>query len=669
MIISTGEIISSKKSYIDEFLSSNSLIGGRVAALGSSGISFTDDAFSVLYNPSLMLNLPVQTLGLEKSSLLFNTDMHSLAYVYPSENYSIGLTYITLQPERSYFIERDEFGREHGTFKVGDEAYIIGYARNITIFDKRYFFGTNIKYINKKVGNYGGQAFDIGIFTHNKYSDRIGFGVGIDNIIGSSVGNDNLPRKLRAGFYYEFDDFLVSAQTDIFSDNIVLMTGAEYNYNDILFFRLGVEDFRLTAGLGLSYSDFEFNYVFKNISTKGVSDNISLLSFGWKLGLSRKIRLANFEEYFSIAREQLILEDYGNAIRNLWSAMNVLDPKADAEQYRIVLSLKENTRMINESRTMAAIRERERNEELFNKAVELFEAEEYDLARFEFINITDNFRDYSLVLDYIQKCDEGSRRKRRQSDLDYEITTLKEAYNSAKDLQYKINIGERLLQLKPDENIENEIEKMKDSLREQGRDYDPSIITHEMSRLQQQVSRQRVSESLNRIRNFMQQGYWKLADDELMATREYLNDFTWQESLKAEIDLQLTTANEEAVFQETVRNLYEGALADFINTRLNSALNRVNRLLELDSQHTEGRNLKARIERELERTGQRVVSGEGVMLESERRLQQATIERLYQEGLSFYIAGNIQEARQRWERILEIDPDNEKVKQYLRVIR
>lgn len=669
LLVFIGNISSSDKAYLDEFISSQSLISGRVAALGSAGIASVNDAFAVLYNPSLMLDLKVHTIGLEKSTLLFETDMHSFSYVYPFENYSLGITYVSMQPQKKYFIRRDEEGIDYGTFNVSDDAYIIAYAKKINFFNRNYYFGTNLKYIDKTVGSYGGSNFDLGLYTYNKISNKFAWACGIDNVLGSSIGDDNMPRKLRAGLYYKYYDFLFSAQTDLAAGNNVFMGGIEYNYNDFFFVRAGLEDFRFSAGLGINYSDFEFNYVFKNISADGINDNLNMFSFGWKIGLNKTIRLEKFEEYFSLAREFLILEDYGNAIRNMELAADQLNPKADAEQYRTVMSLKDNTKTIYESKKNAAEAEKERNVELFAKGKILFEENKFDLARFEFMNISPAFPEYAKVEEYIEKCDEGSRKQRQEEEQQRQLVTLWEEYNSAKDIQNKIGIGEMLLRIKFNENLEEEIEKMKVTLREQGIVYDPARINQELVRLQEETTRQRVQDSLNRIRNFMNQGYYELANNELMETRRFLNNPNWQEALKNEIDLAIIKAEEEKVLQETINSLYMSALTDLNIGRDNRALNSLVRLLGLAPNHTEALTLKSEIETELRKTGQRVISSEVVVSESERRLRQATIERLYQEGLSFYIAGNITEARARWEEILEMDPENEKVKQYLRVIR
>jgi tetratricopeptide (TPR) repeat protein len=306
---------------------------------------------------------------------------------------------------------------------------------------------------------------------------------------------------------------------------------------------------------------------------------------------------------------------------------------------------------------------------LFEKGVRLFEQQEYDQARFEFVNITSNFPEYGQVEDYIAKCEEGSRRIREESTQQSRLATLKDEYNSAKDLQYKINVGEMILQIEFDEDVKNEIEKMRVAVRELGTVFDPARLNQEMLRLQEEVSNQRKQETLNRINNLISQGYWELANNELTEARTLFNEPNWQESIKNEIDLQMAKMNEEKIFQETLKGLYDGAFTDYVNERYNSALNRISRLLELDKEYPEANELKRRIESALQRTGQKVVESEGVVLESERRLMQARVERLYQEGLSFYMAGNIPEARQRWEEILEMQPDNEKVRQYLRVIR
>lgn len=664
-------LFSTDKVFLDEFISGGSLLGGRTTALGNTGVSIADDASAVFYNPSLMLNLPVNTINLEKATLLYETDLNCLSYVKPGEKNWFGFSYINMQPDNSYFIQRDINGKSNGTFDVSDKSYIFAYARKIRVFDKVCNFGTNIKYIDKTVGSLGGNCFDFSLAMNNILSDKLGYGILVENILASKIGDDNLPRRLNIGAYYKaYSSLLFSVQTNFSESEFEYRGGIEYNFKNYVYIRSGYENSRMSYGLGLKFSDFEFNYVIKTVSAEDINENLSMISFNWKIGLNKRMRIQKYEKLAEQARDFLNQENYKKAIDYMNEAIAILKPGADKEQFKVISYLKENAQIIYENQQKEIEVRQKRSAEYFNKGKKLLEQKEYELAKSEFSRIDPDFQFFDEVKQFINKCDEQIRQLKLNEDVNVNLTMWQDEYNRAKDLNYKVRVGEKILQIKSDKSLKEEIDQLKKVIAAKKIIVNDEKITSDFENLQFEVNKQRAEDNLKKIKKYVELGYFELARDELLETQKLIKDENWQAKLLNEINIKITKQKEEEAFDKTVKTLFDDGFKDFVQAKYSNALTKITKLLELKKDYPGAKNLYDRIKSELDKSGQKpAVKVERTLTEAEIQLRKAKIDRLYQEGLSLYISGNIAGAREKWQQILDIDPDNEKVKQYLKVIK
>jgi len=659
------------KTYLDDIIANGSLISGRISALGNAGVAIVNDASAIIYNPSLMLELPVHTINLEKATLSYKTDLNNIMYIKPGEKNWFGIAYISLKPDNTYFIQRDNAGNSTGNFNITEDIYLLSYARKIKFLKKPINFGTTIKYFNKTIGNYSNSCFDIAFAFYKNINKNIGYAFMFDNLISSKLGDDNLPRRINAGCYFTFFEyFLLTTQTGFvlspsaFKYNV----GLEYNFKNFLYLRTGYENSRISCGTGLRFSDFEFSIVYKMLAEKIQNETLTLFSFNWKLGLNKRNRLIKYDYYFEKARESLTQENYKAAINLMEQAISVIKPKSDKEQYKSITLLLQNTKSIYENQIKELERKRETNKEYFLKGKELFEKEEYEPAKYEFMRIEKDSEFYEEAQKYLVQTEEKIRQQKLETDVEIRVSRLLEEYNGAKDLSLKISIGEMIIQLKYDQKIKDEIDKLKKALAAQKIYIDKDKTSVELQKLLAETNKQRAEESLKKIRKYYQQGYYELCRDEILEVQKLINDNTWEEKLLNEVNIKITKKKEEEAFNSTVKTLFDEGFKDFVTGKYSSALTKISKVISMKKDYPGAQNLYERINAELEKSGQKVKI-EKTMTEAEIQLQKAKIERLFQEGLSMYIAGNIPAAREKWQQILELDPDNEKVKQYLKVIK
>jgi tetratricopeptide (TPR) repeat protein len=145
-------------------------------------------------------------------------------------------------------------------------------------------FGANVKYIFEQLGTYQGSGggLDLGLLYHFS-TNRADFSkIGLGNIIfGFSVSNvlqpqiklfeqaDNPARVYRPAlsYYYQFkgspNDLWLTAEGEIpdSGENLV-KAGLQYGWNQTIFIRAGFNGTGPSAGAGLRFYGFEFDYAY-----------------------------------------------------------------------------------------------------------------------------------------------------------------------------------------------------------------------------------------------------------------------------------------------------------------------------------------------------------------------------------------------------------------------
>lgn len=302
----------------------------KQAALGGNTLTILDDVNQPIWNPSTINQDLDGKLGVNYLNYLGDINYVSTAYAFmPNRHvgtFQVGINYMNY----GSFIGADEEGVETGNFKAYDLVISAGYAYNF--FRSDFFIGGNIKLINSVIENYSsfGIGTDLSLLYYNEYNPfaitlvvrNIGYQVSAYDEI-----RENLPLQINVGASYKLENVPIkwhftidnlqkwniavsnpSNNSTDFDGNIIeeeinwvdnairhFTLGAEMfpesvfnlrlGYNFRRASELGLKDTRtfagFTAGFGLNFNKFSFNYAFtkyhpvSNASTFSLQINLN----------------------------------------------------------------------------------------------------------------------------------------------------------------------------------------------------------------------------------------------------------------------------------------------------------------------------------------------------------------------------------------------------------
>jgi hypothetical protein len=298
----------------------------KQAALGGNVITLLNDVNQPLWNPAAINQNLNGKLGVNYLNYLGDINYLSASYAFMF-NQKLG----TFQTGVSYmnygnFIGADEGGVETGEFRAYDLAFSVGYAYNF--LGTNFFLGANIKLINSVIENYSsfGIGTDIGLLYYNEQNpflvtlvvrnigyqitayDQLREKLPLDIVLGMSYQMEKVPIKwhVSASNLQQWNLAVSNpsnSSTDLdgneteesitFFDNFIrhFNIGAEFFPESIVNVRLGynfrraselsLNDTRtfagFTAGFGINFTKFSFNYAFTKYHPASNTSTFSLV--------------------------------------------------------------------------------------------------------------------------------------------------------------------------------------------------------------------------------------------------------------------------------------------------------------------------------------------------------------------------------------------------------
>jgi len=297
----------------------------KQAALGGNIVTLLNDINQPIWNPSIINESLDNKLGVNYLNFLGDINYASASYAHKF-NERIG-TFQTAVTYLNYgsFIGADEDGIEQGSFRAYDFSLSIGYSYNI--LDSDFYVGANVKLINSVIENYSSFGFgsDIGVSYFSEYK-RAMYTIVIRNIGYQITAYDEIREKLPlqiimgASFemekvpitwYLSVNDIQqwtiaisnpsnsttdldgVESEEEISSINNAMRhftIGAEFFAKSVFNLQLGynfrranelkLKDVRtfagLSAGFGLNFDKFNFNYAFTKYHPASNTSTFSL---------------------------------------------------------------------------------------------------------------------------------------------------------------------------------------------------------------------------------------------------------------------------------------------------------------------------------------------------------------------------------------------------------
>lgn len=247
--------------------------GVRSSAMGNAFIGEADDLSAVFFNPSGLSQIDSIYLASSYSNLFAGINFANGSIVIPmnKNTFAFSYNYINFGAiEETTVIDPQGSGQTF-TPQVSEFNYSLS-----RLVDESVSVGGNIRLINEEIAGNKSTGYGLDLGAHLKISDAISFGLSARNIIGS-LGGETIPKNYGAGISRKFDNLRLNIDFNVPNDNgFQINLGAEYNYKDQFYLRLGASDAGSSSGIGVKYQKALFDYAYIVYGDLGPTHRISV---------------------------------------------------------------------------------------------------------------------------------------------------------------------------------------------------------------------------------------------------------------------------------------------------------------------------------------------------------------------------------------------------------
>ncbi len=294
--------------------------GARPAAMAGAFIAVADDVNTVFWNPAGIVRVLRTELMAVHTEFIQGFRDEYFAFCMPlSTQDALGIN--------CFFSYIDSL--EKTTFVSADSSVFGAYDAYLSLawshaFNKYYTAGVSLKGIYQVIDTYSAwsMACDLG-FLMTGLVPNLTAGITIKNLgkpIKFIEKSSLLPMTAEAGAAYRLfnNTLLVSLAVCIpFQQEIVFKAGAEYNLEEIIFFRAGYKYSQfgndlgplsgLSCGLGADISEYKVSYAYAPYSDLGDTHRISLTFPFGKSILEEEKLMQRLEKQLHAKQEKIIL--------------------------------------------------------------------------------------------------------------------------------------------------------------------------------------------------------------------------------------------------------------------------------------------------------------------------------------------------------------------------
>ena len=263
-------------------------IGAKAGGMGGAFVGLADDPSAIYWNPAGLTQL-----GCPQIMFVHNQWAQDIRYEYlgyalpidPKNTVAAAVMFLHMGEILGY----DENDKPTSFFSAYDAAMLLGYSRKIS---SHLSLGWTAKGILEKLEDQKAQAlaFDLGLF-YDSYI--LSFGLSLRNL-GTKLKfiekEHSLPTDLRVGIAFKAlnNHLLLSTDIDFLNDTPPgIQQGIEYNFQNVLFIRSGIEyktqnqsgggSTKPAIGGGIRISKFQFDYTYSSVKSLGNLHNFSLI--------------------------------------------------------------------------------------------------------------------------------------------------------------------------------------------------------------------------------------------------------------------------------------------------------------------------------------------------------------------------------------------------------
>ncbi len=243
-------------------------VGIRSMAMGYTGVSNSDDASSLFWNPAYLDTLASGEVYISVETLFEGANFEHLSYVQPVSKYGAFGISVSMMNYGDYEILSSE-GQEGGISSMRDIIISAGYGKNIIAGVQA---GVLLKGLVRSIGGvtYAGVNADVAFFK--SFGTLLDTGLSFRNVLPAGIkyseDEETAPFMMRLGATVNLLDgnlkFTLEAEKNFSGVNPELFFGAEYGLFNLLYVRAGAgslgADNELTAGAGIVYKNLVFDY-------------------------------------------------------------------------------------------------------------------------------------------------------------------------------------------------------------------------------------------------------------------------------------------------------------------------------------------------------------------------------------------------------------------------
>lgn len=255
-------------------------VGSRAIGMGKAYTALATDASAIYWNPAALANQNPYQVYFMHSVLFYDTNFDYLAGSVPTRNlgsFGLGILYLN----SGEFDQRNELNQELGSFSISDLAFLLSWSKEIY---RGLAVGLNYKLVNQSILDYSASGHGLDLGLKKRLFDRLDAGLMFMNLVPPQIKladeTQSFPAQVRLGASMSFleDDLILSADVAKIIDweYTFFNIGAEYKVMDYIALRAGLNNGRVTMGLGFSLNQIGVDYGNKSVSEFGFNQNFAI---------------------------------------------------------------------------------------------------------------------------------------------------------------------------------------------------------------------------------------------------------------------------------------------------------------------------------------------------------------------------------------------------------
>jgi len=280
----------------------------RALGMGRAYVSIAQEPSAIFWNPAGLTQTNQKGFSLLHSNLFWDTSYDFISYCHPTPRagaFGVGLFRLSV----SDIEERDSRNNLiSSSLKNEQLEYIFSYSHE---FLPLFSYGFSLKLHTHKIYSYSaaGVGIDAGILCHPDGKFRnFTIGANLQNILEPTLklkhDSTKYPINLKTGISYHRrlydkleDEVIISVDMDKSRlTDLKLHTGMEYSIYKTLSLRIGLDQKNFTSGFGIKLKGFRFDYAYASQELKDTHKFTVNLSIGQTVEQMRQILREKEEE-------------------------------------------------------------------------------------------------------------------------------------------------------------------------------------------------------------------------------------------------------------------------------------------------------------------------------------------------------------------------------------